>query len=100
MLMYLGPTCPDDSFSTELDNAKIGIWIRRILALEAHQNSGPSPIPLREAVIIPWVSPLELASARFVPTSTIPNVYFVYAHGLGCVHSDPRGVSLPEDVVR
>jgi hypothetical protein len=27
------------------------------------------------------------------------NAYHIYAHGLGCVHSDPRGVSLPEDAV-
>jgi hypothetical protein len=62
MWMIRDPSCPNCSFSAELDNAKINIGIRRFLALGAHRNSSPSPIPLREGVIIPWVSPLELPS--------------------------------------
>jgi hypothetical protein len=81
-------------------NVENDIQIQRILTLGAHWNSSPSPIPLSEGVIIPWVSPLELTSTRFVPTSTFPNVYWVYAQGLRCVRSDPRGVSLLEDAVR
>jgi hypothetical protein len=60
-----GPSCSNHSFSAEFGDAEIDIWIWRILALGAHQNSGPSPIPLREGVISPWVSPFELASTRF-----------------------------------
>jgi hypothetical protein len=40
---------------------------------------------------MPWVGLLELASARFMPISAFPNVYCVYAQGLGCVCSDPLG---------
>jgi hypothetical protein len=63
MWLYLRPSCPDCSFSVELDDLEIDSWIRRILTLGAHQNSGPSPTPLREAVISPWVSPLKLILA-------------------------------------
>jgi hypothetical protein len=100
MWTYLGPSCPARSFSTDLDNAEIDIRIRRILALRENRNYGPSSIPLRERIVISKVSPLELASARFVPISAFPNVCCAYAQGLGCVHSDPWGVTLPEDVVR
>jgi hypothetical protein len=95
MWLYPGPNCPYRSFSAELDNAEIDIWIRRILALGAHRNSGSSPIPLREGVVMPWVGLLELASARFMPISAFPNVYCVYAQGLGCVCSDPWGSLCP-----
>jgi hypothetical protein len=100
MWLYPRPSCPDRSFSAELDNFEIDIQIQRILTLGAHQNSDPSPIPLREGIVIPWMSPLELAFARFVATSTLPNIYCVYVWGLGCVCSNPRGVTLLEDVVR
>jgi hypothetical protein len=95
MWMYPGPSCLDRSFSAELDNAEIDIRILRILVLRAHRNFGPSPIPLREGDIIPWVSPLDLGSARFVPTSTLPNVCCLYAQGHGCVPSDPWGSLCP-----
>jgi hypothetical protein len=58
--LYLGPSCSDRSFSAELDIAEIDTWIHRILTLGAHWNSGPNPIPLREGIVSPWVSPLEL----------------------------------------
>jgi hypothetical protein len=54
MWMYPRPSCPDYSFSVELYNAEIDIRNQRIFALGAHQNSGPSPISLREGVVIPW----------------------------------------------
>jgi hypothetical protein len=60
MWMYLGPSYPDHSFFAELGNAEIDIQVRRILVHRVHQNSGSSPIPLREGVISPWVSPLKL----------------------------------------
>jgi hypothetical protein len=61
--MYLGPSCSDHSFSAELNNVEIETLVQRILTLEAHRNSSPSPIPLREGVASPWVSPLKLASS-------------------------------------
>jgi hypothetical protein len=70
MWMYPGPSFPDRSFSTKLDNADIDIRVQRILALRAHWNSGPNLIPLREGVIIPWVSPpswLPLDLCKFLP---------------------------------
>jgi hypothetical protein len=51
MWLYPRPSCPDCSFSAELDDLEIDSWIRRILTLGAHRNSGPSPAPLREGVI-------------------------------------------------
>jgi hypothetical protein len=63
MWMYAGTSCPDRSFSIELDEVEIKARILRFLALRAHRNSGPSSIPLREGVISPWVSLLELILA-------------------------------------
>jgi hypothetical protein len=60
MWMYSGSRCPDRSFSAELDDAEIDTWIRRTLALGAHRNSGPIPIPSREGVVSPWVNLLKL----------------------------------------
>jgi hypothetical protein len=64
MWMHPRPSCSNRSISTMLDNAEIYTWVQRILALEAHRNSGPSLIPLGEGVDIRWVIPLELASAQ------------------------------------
>jgi hypothetical protein len=44
MWMYLGPSCPDCSFSTELDDAEIDVQIRGILVHRVNWNSGPSLI--------------------------------------------------------
>jgi hypothetical protein len=60
MWMYPGPSHPDRSFSIELDNAEIDAWNQGILVHGVNRNSGPSPIPLREGAISPWVSPLKL----------------------------------------
>jgi hypothetical protein len=60
MWMYSGLGCPDRSFSVELDSAEINVRIRGILVYGADQDPGPSPVPLREGVISPWVSLLEL----------------------------------------
>jgi hypothetical protein len=54
MWMYLGPSCPNCSFSIELDDAEIDAQIRGILV------HGPSAFPLRERVVSPWVSLLKL----------------------------------------
>jgi hypothetical protein len=49
--MYSGPSCPNRSFSIELGDVEIDARIRGILVRGDNQNSGPSPIPLREGVI-------------------------------------------------
>jgi hypothetical protein len=51
--MYLGPSCPDHSFSVELDDAEINARIRGILVYGANRNPDPSPIPLRGGVLSP-----------------------------------------------
>jgi hypothetical protein len=58
--MYLGPSCLNRSFSTELDSLEIDTQILGILVHGDYQNLGPSPVPLREWVTNPWVSLLEL----------------------------------------
>jgi hypothetical protein len=58
MWMYLGPSCPDRPFSTELGNTEIDTQIRGVLAHGTNLNLGFSLIPLREGVNNPWVSSL------------------------------------------
>jgi hypothetical protein len=53
MWMYPAPSCPDRSFSAELDDAEINAWIWGILVHGANQNPGSSMIPLRGGVINP-----------------------------------------------
>jgi hypothetical protein len=60
MWMYLGLSCPDRSFSTEFDSVKINTRIQGPLVHGADQDPSPSPVPLREGVISPRVSLLEL----------------------------------------
>jgi hypothetical protein len=61
--MYSGPSCPDSPFSVELVDAEINtlIWGRGggVLAYGADLIFGSGPVPLREGVDDPWVSPLE-----------------------------------------
>jgi hypothetical protein len=42
MWMYPGPSCPDCSFSAELDNAEINAKIQGILVHGANKNPDPS----------------------------------------------------------
>jgi hypothetical protein len=58
--MYPRPSCLDHSFSVELESAEINTRIRGILIHGADKDLGPSPVPLREGVIIPWGSLLKL----------------------------------------
>jgi hypothetical protein len=60
MWMYPGPSCPDHSFSAELDNVEINARIHGILVYGANQNPSPSRIPLRGGVVSPWVTLLKL----------------------------------------
>jgi hypothetical protein len=52
MWSYLGPSCPDNSFSAELKGEEVNSWVWRILALGAHRHSGSGPIPLRDGVVL------------------------------------------------
>jgi hypothetical protein len=58
--MYLGPSCPDRPFSTELYDTEINTWIQGVLARGAELNLGSGPVPLREGVNSPWVGLLGL----------------------------------------
>jgi hypothetical protein len=60
MWVFLGPSYPDRSFSAKPDDAKINAQIQGIIVHGADQDSGPSPTPLWEGVINPWVSLLKL----------------------------------------
>jgi hypothetical protein len=64
MQMCLGPSCPNRSFSTELDDVEINAQILGVLVHGANQNSCPSLIPLGEGVISPWMSLLDLISIQ------------------------------------
>jgi hypothetical protein len=50
MWMYPRPSCPDHPFSEELGDAKINIWIHKVLVHGADLNVGVDPAPLREGV--------------------------------------------------
>jgi hypothetical protein len=56
MWMYLGPSCPNRPFSTELGDMEINTRIRGVLAHGINLNLGPGLIPLREGDDSPWVS--------------------------------------------
>jgi hypothetical protein len=63
MWRYLGPSCPDRHFSTELADAEVDTWVRRILALEVSRRSDSDPVPLRDGVASPWLSPIGHVSS-------------------------------------
>jgi hypothetical protein len=52
---------PDYPFSIELGDTEINTQIQGVLAHVTDLNLGSSPIPLREGVDSPWVSPLGLS---------------------------------------
>jgi hypothetical protein len=60
MCIYPGPSCLDRPFSAELGDMEINTQIWRVLAHGADLNFGSGPVPIREGVDKPWVSPLEL----------------------------------------
>jgi hypothetical protein len=61
MCRYLGPGCPDWAFQAELGDAGVDTHVQGILALKLNRRTGSSSISLREGVVSPWVSQLELA---------------------------------------
>jgi hypothetical protein len=77
---------------------EINTQIRGVLAHRADLNLGSGLVPPRERVDIPWVSLLGLALS-YLCQSLFLNVC-IPVQGLVHAHSTPRGVSLPEDVVR
>jgi hypothetical protein len=58
MWMYPEPSCPDRPFSEEFSDTEINTQIRGVLAHGVILNLGIGPIPLREGVDSPRVSPL------------------------------------------
>jgi hypothetical protein len=70
MWIYLGPSCPDHPFSTELDGTEINTWIQGVLAHGADQNFGSSPVLLGEGVDNPWV---EREALKRVSTAEAEN---------------------------
>jgi hypothetical protein len=63
MWRYPGHSCHHCSFPIELVNAEVDTRVWRILALKVNWYSGSGPFPLRDGVVIPWVSLLEFISA-------------------------------------
>jgi hypothetical protein len=53
-----GAKLPDRPFSKELGNMEVNTRVREVLAHGAILNHGTCPVPLREGVDNPWVSPL------------------------------------------
>jgi hypothetical protein len=60
MWMYRRPSCPDCPFSEGLGDTEINTRIQGVLAHGAYLNFGSDPVPLKERVESPWVSPLKL----------------------------------------
>jgi hypothetical protein len=60
MWRYLGSSCPDHPFSTELDSTEINTQIRGVLARGADLIFSSGLVPLSEGVDSLWVSLLEL----------------------------------------
>jgi hypothetical protein len=67
MWIYLGPSYPDHSIYAELDSAEINTQIRGILVHGVDEDLGPSSVPLRDGVVSPWVSLLELTFICLCP---------------------------------
>jgi hypothetical protein len=61
MWRYSGPGCPDRSIQAELGDVEVNTHVWGILALGVNRRTSPSPISLREGVVSPRVTPLELA---------------------------------------
>jgi hypothetical protein len=61
MWRYLGPDCPNHSFQAKLGDAEVDTHVWGILALGVDRRTGPNSVSLRDGVVSPWVSPLELA---------------------------------------
>jgi hypothetical protein len=63
MCKYPGPSCPDHPFLAELVDVEVDTQVRRILALRVNRHSDSGPVPLRNGVASPRVSPLRIVSA-------------------------------------
>jgi hypothetical protein len=62
--MYPGLSCPGHPFSVELDDMEINTQIRGGPCSLADQNFGSGLVFLREGVVSPWESLLELTFIR------------------------------------
>jgi hypothetical protein len=63
MWRYPGPSYPSCSFLAELTDVEVDTRVWRILALRVNQHFGSGPVPLKDGVVSPWVSPLGLISS-------------------------------------
>jgi hypothetical protein len=59
MWMYLGSSCADRPFFEELGDTEVNTQVHGVLAHGDVLNHGTDPVPLREGVDRPWVSPLR-----------------------------------------
>jgi hypothetical protein len=53
MWRYPGPSCPNCSFSAELENMKVDTWVQGIHALRINRRSSSSPVSSRDWVTSP-----------------------------------------------
>jgi hypothetical protein len=87
--MYPGPSYPNHPFSTELGDTEINTWIRGVLAHGVDLNSGSGPVPLREGVDSPWVSPLEFTSIYLCQFLLLNACAFL--RRISSMHAAPHG---------
>jgi hypothetical protein len=90
MWMYPGPSYLDHPFSIELDDTEINSRMRGVFAHGADLNFGSGPVPLREGVDSPWVSPLGLAFG-YLCQSLFLNVRVFLRRILGTLVAPHRG---------
>jgi hypothetical protein len=67
---------PNRSFLAELMNAEVDTQVRKILALGVNRHSGFGPVPLRDGVINPRVSPGSLEGRGRQPLGESARAYF------------------------
>jgi hypothetical protein len=101
MWMYLGPSCPDYPFPIGLGDVEINTRIQGVLAHGVDLNFGSGPIPLREGVDNPLVSPLEFTFVYLYQFLLLNACAFLRrVSGMHIAPRGGRGITLPKDTVR
>jgi hypothetical protein len=98
MLLYLGLSCFDCSFSEELSDAKINTRIHKVPDHGVDLNPGADPIPLGEGVTSTRVS--LFGSVFGSLHNFISHCARDFMQGLGYTRSTLRGVNMPEDMAK
>jgi hypothetical protein len=98
MWMSMWPSCPVHPFSMASVSTEINTRVQGTLALGINLNLGVGPIPLRERVDNFWMSLLGMA-IRCLYQPSFLNISTPVL-GLGRACGAPRGVLLPENMVR